>query len=238
MQIVKTLSHAGASFALSFGAFALPVALFLSGNLSYAEPDAIETRAAAESAPLVSLPMPMSSEAASPETVSEASPPTTEGQGTESAPLAPSAIQASSRRQGARVVSSSDNGESKTKKKKKKCLADNPDIERVDAATYAVERSVIKYYGGHLRELNRLGYASMYKVQGKSTGFVVRGIQCGNDLHQAGIRNGDVIHAVNGKRVTNIPQALAAYATLKGKDELTVSITRRGAARDMIYRLG
>jgi hypothetical protein len=38
--------------------------------------------------------------------------------------------------------------------------------------------------------------------------------------------------------VTNIPQALAAYATMKGKDELTVSMTRKGAARDIVYRLG
>jgi hypothetical protein len=237
MQILKTLSHAGASFALSFGAFALPLTLFLSGNMSVGEPDWVETRASAETATLVSFPMepPLPGAEVAP-ALAEA-PPEPSAAGPQ--PMASSAGQVVSRRQVSRVVSSSPNEASKTKKKKKKkCLADNPDIERVDSATYAVERSVIKYYGGHLRELNRLGYAAMYKVDGKSTGFVVRGIQCGNDLHQAGIRNGDVIHAVNGKQVTNIPQALAAYATMKGKDELTVSMTRKGAARDIVYRLG
>jgi len=228
--MVKTLSQVSASFAFSFGAFAVPLAIFLTGSFHHPAQNVLEMTPSVSAAPMAALPLadlPMS----------EVRPATTaSGSSGEGAAMSVTTrTEVGARRQDARVVSNS--ASVAAKKKKKKCLADNPDIARLDAATYAVERSVIKYYGRHLRELNRLGYAATYKVDGKSTGFVVRGIQCGNDLHQAGIRNGDVIHAVNGKSVTNIPQALAAYATLKGNDVLTLSISRMGSGKQMIYRL-
>jgi len=231
--MLKTLSQASASFTFSFGAFAVPLAIFLTGDFHMDSTDVVEMRPAVSSASLTPVPVLEPAGSAEASTASASV-------GADDVIMSSSAagVQVSSRTHGARVVSKIGSEEKKKKKKRKKpCLGDNPDIERLDADTFAVERSVIKYYGGHLREFSRLGHASMYKVDGKSTGFIVRGIHCGNDLHQAGLRNGDVIHAVNGKAVTNIPQALAAYTTLKGKDVLTLSITRKGQQKQMRYHL-
>jgi S1-C subfamily serine protease len=57
---------------------------------------------------------------------------------------------------------------------------------------------------------------------------VLGGIACGSPLHLAGIRSGDVVHDVNGHRVSSIPGALKAYGKLKKARVLEVNITRRG----------
>ncbi len=233
--MLKTLSQATASATLTFGAFAVPFVILLAGDLGFDPAGFVETPYAEAAAPMTMLPVPQTP---------------TDAMFGESMPLAeadvalvssvPGAQVAGARREGGRASSNVRTASTAEKKKgkKAKCLGDNPGIERMGASSFAIERTLIKYYGSHLGELNRLGNAGMYKVDGKSEGFVVRGIQCGNDLHEAGIRNGDVIHSVNGKSVKNIPQALAAYVSLKGKDILTLSITRKGAKKEMTYHLG
>jgi len=225
--MLKTLSQATASLALTFGAFAVPLVVFLSGDASYAFDEVAEVSPtiASISAPRVAplALQPDESEADTVEVAAAAQPAATSGV----------------RRTSSRVVRSTPAAAAPAKSKKKRnCLEDNPDIDRLDASTYSVDRDVLKYYRGHLKELNGLGWASTYKPTGTSEGFIVRGIRCGNDLHEAGFRNGDVISAVNGKAVTTIPQAIAVYATQGGKDQITVSITRKGQKKSMTYHIG
>ena len=66
-----------------------------------------------------------------------------------------------------------------------------------------------------------------YREEGEIVGFKVRRIKCGSVLHQAGFRNGDIIHSINGREVTTIPQALVAYRKLRRKRKLEVVLTRR-----------
>ena len=77
-----------------------------------------------------------------------------------------------------------------------------------------------------------------YREEGDIVGFRVRRIKCGSVLHQAGIRNGDVVRSINGRPVTTIPQALSAYRKLRRKRKLEVELTRRsGEAVSLRYKL-
>ncbi|MCB9744582.1 MAG: PDZ domain-containing protein [Alphaproteobacteria bacterium] len=73
---------------------------------------------------------------------------------------------------------------------------------------------------------------------GEVVGFTLRRLRCGSPLHAAGLRNGDVIHQVNGRDITSIPEALAAYARLKRGDHFRLDISRRGARRRLSYTVG
>ncbi len=115
---------------------------------------------------------------------------------------------------------------------------DNPDISGKGGGHFVVKRTLVNYYAGHLRKLDALGWAEVSKGRdGKAEGFRIGGLRCGNDAHEAGLRNGDVIHAVNGRAVKNIPQALLVYAKVRGSDTVEVEVTRKGQRRTLKYSL-
>ena len=100
---------------------------------------------------------------------------------------------------------------------------------------YHVNRDVIDYYA-HLTRYSELGWAGWHKgVGGDRDGFKVRKINC--DLHEAGIRNGDIIHSVNGRVVTTIPQGIRTWRKIRKKRRIILNITRRGKPMTLTYRL-
>ena len=118
-----------------------------------------------------------------------------------------------------------------------KCLPENEDIKPVSANKWRVKRSMVDYYVNHLSAAQKLGWTSWVEVNGDRRGFRVRRIRCGNDLHQLGFRNKDVITHVNDVPVTSLGEAVQAYLKLRKKNVLVVTIKRRGVARRHTYKL-
>lgn len=101
-------------------------------------------------------------------------------------------------------------------------------IDEVKHGHYTVQRDVIDHYT-KLRVALKLAAVRWHKnEEGKTDGFSVYRIRCGNPLAQVGLRNGDVIHTINGRRVRSIPHALYVVARVKGKDRIQVVGSRRG----------
>jgi hypothetical protein len=93
---------------------------------------------------------------------------------------------------------------------------------------YAVQRSVLDHYAT-LKEGMRLAHVAWHKDDaGKKDGFSIYRIGCGNPLAQVGLKNGDVIHTINGHKVKSIPQALVVVARVKRKERIEVIGSRRG----------
>lgn len=114
----------------------------------------------------------------------------------------------------------------------------NPKIERTALGEFSVDRSLVSFYLTHLGELNRLGWSSRHKDDsGKSVGMRIGGVRCGNDLHLAGIRAGDVVHRVNGREVRSIPEAIWVYQRERKADIVEVELTRRGKLHTLRYRI-
>ncbi|MFT5685731.1 MAG: hypothetical protein ACI8RZ_006685 [Myxococcota bacterium] len=125
-----------------------------------------------------------------------------------------------------------------TPKKKRNCVEGTDSITELGPDRYQIERDLIDYYAGDMREAMTLASVYWYREEGDVVGFKVRRIKCGSVLHQAGFRNGDVIHSINGREVTTIPQALAAYRKLRRKRKLEVVLTRRtGDTVSLRYKL-
>jgi hypothetical protein len=102
-------------------------------------------------------------------------------------------------------------------------------IEQVGEGHYRVERSVLDHYT-RLSEALKLAAVAWHRgPDGKIDGFAVYRIQCGNPLAQVGLRSGDVIHTINGKRVKSIPHAIVVVAKVKKRDRIHVVGSRRGA---------
>lgn len=112
-----------------------------------------------------------------------------------------------------------------------------PGIAKVDETTYQVERALVEYYAVHLPELYQQGSVWTHKdTAGKADGFRVGLTKC-SVVRQAGIRSGDIIRRINNKKITTIPQAIAAYFDLRNEPYLEVYLTRAGKEVTLRYQL-
>lgn len=112
------------------------------------------------------------------------------------------------------------------------------EIEQINPDRWKVQRSLLDYYATHLKELDKhAGVVSHRDADGKRDGAKLYLPRC-SILKQGGFRHGDVIHSVNGRKVNTIPQAISTYMALRGKNMLTVELTRRnGEERTHKYHL-
>ncbi|MBI5490756.1 MAG: hypothetical protein HY905_25710 [Deltaproteobacteria bacterium] len=67
-------------------------------------------------------------------------------------------------------------------------------------------------------------------------GFRLFGVRPDGLAGLLGLRNGDVIAAVNGLPMTSMDNVLRAYGLLRMADEIRVEVMRRGERRSMVYR--
>ncbi|MFT4622582.1 MAG: hypothetical protein ACI8PZ_001238 [Myxococcota bacterium] len=126
----------------------------------------------------------------------------------------------------------------KRKRRRRNCAPDNPNIVPADDGVIAVDRDLVKYYARHLGALDDLGYIVAHKDDaGRSVGMRVGGFKCNNDAVQAGLHNGDVIQAVNGKPVKTLLGALWVYNRMKSQDDIVLTVGRKGRNIDLRFRL-
>ena len=124
------------------------------------------------------------------------------------------------------------------KKKRRRCEDPDPRIEQATDTQWAVERSLVDEVTRSIKAINKLGYAQRHRTdEGSVDGFRVGGIKCGSPLYAGGLRNGDVIHSVNGQRVTTWPKAILLYRKLRKQEAFTVRVTRKGRPLSLHYQV-
>ena len=90
-----------------------------------------------------------------------------------------------------------------------------------------MERDIVDYYASHLRELDRQAVTKTYKDdKGKKVGVRVHLPRC-SVLRFGGLKNGDIIRSVNGKKVATLPQAVKTWLAVRNKSKIKVEITRK-----------
>jgi len=112
------------------------------------------------------------------------------------------------------------------------------EISSISEGKWRVERDVVDYYASHLRELQKQVAVSTHAgADGKPDGVRIFLPRC-SVLRQAGIKHGDIVHTVNGRRVATLTDGIAAYLLLRNEDNLVVELSRRsGEGRTHRYRL-
>ena len=126
----------------------------------------------------------------------------------------------------------------KQRRKRRKCLDGTDDITEVGHNRYAVERDLVDHYAKDLEALSRLARVKWHENEaGKVDGFEVRRVRCGSVLYEAGLRNGDVVHAVNGRRIRSLARAVPLWWQLRRRPVVQVRITRGDESLRLWYRL-
>jgi S1-C subfamily serine protease len=73
--------------------------------------------------------------------------------------------------------------------------------------------------------------------EGDAVGLKLSGVRAGSLGHQLGLRDGDVVHRVAGRRVTSRIEALAVLGALPQPGDFSVDLSRRGAPMTLHYRV-
>jgi hypothetical protein len=116
--------------------------------------------------------------------------------------------------------------------------APSPYLHTMKNGNMAVDRDLLSYYSKHVSAMSDLGFVASHEGRdGHNDGFRVGGMSCNNVLQQAGLKNGDVVHSINGKHVNNLVQALGVYLALRDETRIELEITRKGHAETLVYRL-
>ena len=109
-------------------------------------------------------------------------------------------------------------------------------IEEAGSDHYTVERSVIDNALDDLDALaNQVRVRPHRDSDGEVDGFRLSGIRRGSMLEQLGIKNGDIIHEVNGYPLNSNSGAMTAFQSLQSESNFTFDITRRNRRKNMTY---
>lgn len=74
-------------------------------------------------------------------------------------------------------------------------------------------------------------------VDGRPAGFQLSDIRRGSVFARLGLRDGDVVAAVNGMDVSTPAAAMLAFMTLRDATDLTVRIVRHGETQTLDYSI-
>ena len=119
-----------------------------------------------------------------------------------------------------------------------KCGDPMPEIQAMGGDNWRVDRNLAEMYATNLKLLQSLGWVRQHKgPDGKPDGWRFGGIECGNVLHQAGFRRGDVLQEVNGRPVRTVFQVFKTYLFERKKDLIVVKVVRRGEVRMFTFEL-
>jgi len=72
---------------------------------------------------------------------------------------------------------------------------------------------------------------------GEVDGYRLSAIRRGSLFDKLGIKNGDVVHAVNGLPLTNMEGAMSAFQSLQSEDEFSFDVTRRNKKSTFEYEI-
>lgn len=92
---------------------------------------------------------------------------------------------------------------------------------------WRVERSIVDYYASHLKEFDQQAVTKTVRDErNKPMGIRVYLPRC-SVLRSGGLKNGDIIRTVNGKKINTLPAAIRTWMAVRGKSQVEVDIVRK-----------
>lgn len=110
-------------------------------------------------------------------------------------------------------------------------------VQKIGEHSYEIDRGAAAEVVGNMAVLTRSARIVPELHDGEATGFRLYSVRADGPLAALGFRNGDVISAINGRRLLSPEKALEAYATLKSATCVDVAFERNGQSLRNEYRV-
>ncbi len=111
-------------------------------------------------------------------------------------------------------------------------------ITKTGEYSWDVDQSVIASAMGNIDSLISQVRATPHKgPDGEIDGFRLSAIRRGSLLQKLGIKNGDVIHGVNGTPLSSATGAMGAFQAMQSESQFSFDITRRNQKNNFEYSI-
>jgi len=107
-----------------------------------------------------------------------------------------------------------------------------------DGDNFTVERSLLDEAMENMDKLATQVRVVPHKGGGgEIDGYRLSAIRRGTLFDKLGIKNGDIVHSVNGQALTSTSEAMSAYQGLQNDSAFTFEITRRNKKKTLSYQI-
>jgi general secretion pathway protein C len=111
-------------------------------------------------------------------------------------------------------------------------------VEKLSDNKFQVDKSMLDEALGNVESFAGQLRAVPHKDGGGNVdGFRLSAIKKGSMFDKLGIKNGDIVHAVNGKPLTSTEGAFSTYQTLRNERSFTFEISRRNQRQTLEYEV-
>jgi len=114
--------------------------------------------------------------------------------------------------------------------------ADTEGVRRITYTMYEIDRSFMDRLLEKQIQPGQAASLMPIEKNGEPFGMVL-GFAPSSLYAQIGLENGDIVHSINGSRLSSPDEALLAYATLKNASDLSVEVTRGSGRVTLRYLL-
>ncbi len=119
----------------------------------------------------------------------------------------------------------------------KKEIGKNHGFKKNSTMIYSLKRRKVKEYLHNLDKILYSARATPYFKDGKIEGFKIDFIDKGSLIDKLGIRDGDIIVSVNGKKLTTVEDALYFLNSFYSLKEIRIGILRGGKEVFFVYKI-
>lgn len=112
--------------------------------------------------------------------------------------------------------------------------ADHPLVRQVSASHVELDRRALELGGDALGGVRAVPHLE----GGRVAGVRLFGVRAGSPLAATGLRNGDVVRAIDGAPIEGADVALAALGRLRSGERVRVTVASGGEAREVTLALG
>ncbi len=111
-------------------------------------------------------------------------------------------------------------------------------VEKLGDNKFVVDKSLLDGALGNLESFaGQLRVVPHKDASGNIDGFRLSAIRKGSLFEKLGIKNGDILHAVNGSPLTSTEGALSLYQSLRNERSFNFDISRRNTRQSLEYEV-
>ena len=115
---------------------------------------------------------------------------------------------------------------------------DDGGISKLSDGKYQVDASVLENALGNVEALaTQMRVVAHKGADGQIDGYRISSIRKGSLFDKLGIKNGDIVHGVNGQPLTSAEGALATYQALKNERSFSFDFTRKSQRQTLEYEV-
>jgi type II secretory pathway component PulC len=109
-------------------------------------------------------------------------------------------------------------------------------VSQTSENRFTISRDAFEKNINDLESLSKMGRALLHRgPDGEYDGYRLSAIRRGTLADQLGIKNGDIIHSVNGESLNSMQSAMNAYNTMKSGSSFCFEVSRRGTPTELCY---